>query len=962
MGGEIGFNKYEMQPDERQTVARAANGALQEEQLALQSSNYERAQYQAGQVEKPYGNTSGRATYGGDVSQTYNPGVQREQPRVANGNGQGQWRANYGQDVGTTFQPGTQTQNQGGWRKPYGADSPLVTQPNPNPQPVQERPVVPGNNGGEIDPLTGQPLRRPAAAPENPWDRPANIPGQGTQQGGGDMRPGMTAQQQDIANKRKIVDQALEYNTVGWGGNLMFGAAGGLIGSHGVPWIMDKVSSTVKLDANTPPSTFKEKVVRYWQDNHDPARWNRADLEFARSTVDGPNGLSNKFETLGRTVQEGLDYRTSRAKLLGQFDDLTMASDANRAAAADIAINRHNQVLQQTGKKLFTSQELKYFDDMKAAGANVPAGFKEMVERNNAAMRLLEQRAKTFSALGDPAIPLTSKPGSSIISRAVTLDDALAAHDAYKRAGRPGILNGQNGLFTPDELKMLDQYKTATQSATTAAELSAVGKAKAFAGRYAPSLIKGAGVAGSLMVVDHYADRLFGFNHGNGIGDSINSALVPAALLVGPKTSMLKMGVVGAGALVAGKMIGSALPEGENASYSRYFRQSSAESLILATEALLPFKPMPGTMGKFVNWKQAALIGGTWAAFRFKNAILDPAPQAETKDKAWDLLKQDATSRTDNSMMSAIDKFGALGRGDESTGIMSWTNVFKEGNGKTKGARGEAALQVYRTEWLTKPTNQFGSMLEATRGAAILTTAFAESRLAHGTHVNTITDTPTYLLEGYNLDLGGKAARDFVIGRVNVENAKKQVQENLGREIAGKKVEESEIADLDNVKKRIEASEAKIYGEHDIAGAVRDLAKWGEGLNATHMAKIEADLRNSIAANATQQDNRYKAKLMRDLAVIYLSGAYAKQDGDPQSAAKLLGGDTYTGRQALDMTGQQRGFDGALDCIARAHQLDPNNPDLQRLYEVAQGINAKLPGNIKKQMTDGKYNPLQIRH
>ncbi len=58
----------------------------------------------------------------------------------------------------------------------------------------------------------------------------------------------------------------------------------------------------------------------------------------------------------------------------------------------------------------------------------------------------------------------------------------------------------------------------------------------------------------------------------------------------------------------------------------------------------------------------------------------------------------------------------------------------------------KSALQVYRTEWLTKPTNQFGSMLEANRGAAILTTAFAESRLAHGTHVPTITDTPALLM------------------------------------------------------------------------------------------------------------------------------------------------------------------------------------------------------------------------
>ncbi len=382
----------------------------------------------------------------------------------------------------------------------------------------------------------------------------------------------------------------------------------------------------------------------------------------------------------------------------------------------------------------------------------------------------------------------------------------------------------------------------------------------------------------------------------------------------------------------------------------------SPERRLTSAEALLPMKPMAG-----LNWKRAALIGGTWLAFRGINALLDPPPQGETKDQAWNLLGDDAKKRTDGSMNEAIDKFAALGVGDESSGLMAWSNVFKEGMGKTKGARGESALQVYRTEWLTKPTNQFGSMLEANRGAAILTTAFAESRLAHGTHVPTITDTPTYLLQGKNLDMGGKAARDFIIARINIDNAKKQVQENLGKEIAGKTVEQSEITDLDRVKERIETQEAKIYGEHDMDAAVRELAKWGEGLNAVHMAKLEVDLRNTIAANQNSQDNRYKAKLFRDLATIYLATAYGKQDGDPQGASKLLGGDTDSGRMALDMTGQQRGFDGALDCIARAAQLDDANLDTPQLYQIAQQINAKLPGNIQKQMTDGKYNPLQIR-
>ncbi len=399
---------------------------------------------------------------------------------------------------------------------------------------------------------------------------------------------------------------------------------------------------------------------------------------------------------------------------------------------------------------------------------------------------------------------LTGKVELDLTQPATTLRDRVIK---YWR------LNHDQNYWKAAELEFINS-KAATAkvplspAALEAEVAAAAGRSKAFG--YGQSIMKGIGVAGSFMVVDHLADKLlFGKNHGNGIGDSINSALVPAALLISPTTKLWHAGVVGAGAIIAGKFIGSALSPGEEPSYSRYFRQSTTESLLLAAEALLPMRPLAFEgIGKTLNWKRAALLGGTWLAFRGMNLLFDSGPQSDTRDKAWELLGDDAKRRTDGSMNDAINKFGALGAGDESTGIMAWSNVFKEGMGKTKGARGEAALQVYRTEWLTKPTNQFHSMLEANRGAAILTTAFAESRLAHGTHITTITDTPTYLLEGKNLDMGGKAARDFIIARINIENAKKQVQENLGKEIAGKTVEQSEIDDLDSVKKRIEAQEA----------------------------------------------------------------------------------------------------------------------------------------------------------
>ncbi|MBX9951171.1 MAG: hypothetical protein K2Y39_18535 [Candidatus Obscuribacterales bacterium] len=845
------------------------------------------------------------------------------------------WRATYGSDADSTLLTGVHEEREqpAPWRKSYAADLPMVVSSN--------------SPSAEVDPLTGEALVRPVEETGN----------NGSASG---VQPNVWLQQSEIKRQRALVDKALEYNAIGTEGNLLAGGIGGVVGARAVPTILNRYTRNVFLEPDAVPGNFRERVTKFWRESYDPNSWNGPDLEFLGRKIHGPNGLLKQMTDFNQPVQPALKWRTERSTLFEPFTKVnTFADDIERAKAAERAITANQQAIAANGgqgKALFSTKELKLLEELKQPGAVMPAGLQGAIRRNDAAQALLEFRGDTFSKLSDTKIPLASK-AEGVLTRLSTANNGVAAHEQL-------VLAGQKGLFSADELAALKEYQSSAQSALLATEASAASRVKSFIGDFGPSFVKGAGVAGSLMVVDHYADQLlFGKNHGNGIGDSINSALVPAALFIGPKTSMLKIGLFGAAAIVGGKLIEKSLSPGDEPSYSRYFKQSTTESFVLAAEALLPIQ-RAATLSEgasILNWKRAGLIAGTWLAFRGLNMLLEPVAPAHTRDQAWKLLEADVNSRTDGSMIEAIDKFGALGAGDEAHGLMAWSNVFKEGMGKTKGARGEAALQVYRTEWLTKPTSEFGSMLEANRGAVILCTAFAESRLSHGTHITTITDMPTYLLEGMNLDVGAKAARDLIIARINVDNAKKQVEENLGKEIAGKKVDQSEIADLDKVKQRIEEGEAKIYGEHDMFAAVKELAKWGEGMNATHMAKLEVDLRNTIAANRNSADDRYKAKLFRDLATLYLSSGYAKQDTDPQSTARLLGGDTYSGRQAIDIDGQQRGFDGALDCIALAYELDRNNPDVAQLYQIAQQINAKLPGNIQKQMSNGKYNPLQIR-
>ncbi len=114
------------------------------------------------------------------------------------------------------------------------------------------------------------------------------------------------------------------------------------------------------------------------------------------------------------------------------------------------------------------------------------------------------------------------------------------------------------------------------------------------------------------------------------------------------------------------KLIGSSLGQSEAfPAILDIFAESTTESVLLAAEALLPMKPMAG-----LNWKRAALIGGTWLAHLealMHFSILRPREKPE--DQAWNLLGDDAKKRTDGSMNEAIDKFAALGVGDESSGL-----------------------------------------------------------------------------------------------------------------------------------------------------------------------------------------------------------------------------------------------------------------------------------------------------
>ncbi|MBS2001320.1 MAG: hypothetical protein JST44_07415, partial [Cyanobacteria bacterium SZAS LIN-5] len=52
--------------------------------------------------------------------------------------------------------------------------------------------------------------------------------------------------------------------------------------------------------------------------------------------------------------------------------------------------------------------------------------------------------------------------------------------------------------------------------------------------------------------------------------------------------------------------------------------------------------------------------------------------------------------------------------------------------------------------------------------------------------------------------------------------------------------------------------------------------------------------------------------------------------------------------------------DGALDAIALAKQLDPNNPDNAELEQVANRLKARLPLAVQDQQSNPIFNPLNV--
>ncbi|HEY9676742.1 MAG TPA: hypothetical protein V6C76_01985 [Drouetiella sp.] len=833
------------------------------------------------------------------------------------------WRAGYGQVApayGEVQQQQQQQQPQSSqpWRAGYGQVAPGFTGGD-NQQPQQQQPqggqqwrpgynqVAPGAGGTDQQ---QQDPNRNGDAPSGPKWQPNvqynwNSPGPAQTADGRTNQPGQPGRpgQPGAANgdnlydpHRSDIDKGMQWQ-IGFPGQMVIGGLSGVAFSGPIPWILNKTADSILVS----------------KDSRTAAREAAGPLlseTGAASKVIPESWRSN----INNWADKGAAYRDS---VLPNPDGILGKGARWYQRKFDVDHFKRNDLDLQTTK---------------------------WGELDKKVDTMLEQNTKNIKTLTDSITGEATPTQLGELQRLEQRANWLKSPD-WKTNGQNQLDNlrlqttKDTGLFTAEEMKLLgDRQAAAKASVAKLGELQS-------GQRFIPenvggTFLKGAGLVGLSIVADNYLERLINKNDpGDGLNNgsitepllasskswNTNALLVPMAFSAGgwgPKGLVTK-GLLTVGAIAGGKVLDKLLPADTHDSYSQFLRPNGIDSILMAGALMAPVAD-----GK----TRALMVGGAWLAGRAANWLEGPS-KGEIKDEGFNRMKDDMKDRTASSMNSAIDSFKDLGKKDD------------------------YALRLYTSDWL-RPNRQYDGMLSAYRGAVILSDAFAESRLDKGTLLpNSHTD---FILPGKDLDLGGQATRALLIAQVNLDRAKQQTQNEMGKDEKGKQVSQDELKALDDVGKRVnDTLQNRIYGKHDIQGAVDDLTEFNRG-NQKDMLLMKMDIDNQLALNRGSKNTQFLAKLFRDEALIYLASANLKASGpDAMGAQDILYG-TAAGRQQTYNNGQPRGYDGALDAIALAKKFDPNNPDNAQLDAVADKLKAKLPQAVQDQKSNPIYNPLNV--
>ena len=226
--------------------------------------------------------------------------------------------------------------------------------------------------------------------------------------------------------------------------------------------------------------------------------------------------------------------------------------------------------------------------------------------------------------------------------------------------------------------------------------------------------------------------------------------------------------------------------------------------------------------------------------------------------------------------------------------------------------KNEAAASVIIRNWNVEHPKSLAVENERSAGAMML--GYADALLAQGTRVdqNKFDKTGDRMFAGQDYDFGGQAANYYNAAITNFKNAEKLARENKGRAITGGVLNDAYADDLVFGQQQAKDALNKIYGSHDI-GKVYEELKASVNSHEAEMVKFATSLKEH-AELLTDKDPRYKAKIMRDMALLHMAV------GD---------------RPAATIAERHNHYNQALHYLSVSRGFDENAPDLNKIIRIA---------------------------
>jgi hypothetical protein len=579
-------------------------------------------------------------------------------------------------------------------------------------------------------------------------------------------------------------------------------------------------------------------------------------------------------------------------------------------------------------------------------------------------------------------------------------DDAAKAAeklDFLKARAAEGKFTAQNWMeasakeggkfFTPDELAVLEQRANAGKMIDAAAAkqngriAQALENMPGWMSRVGNGMLSSAAQYGIVSADRSMTQKVAGVN---GLHESWNASQVigPMALAALPGKFKLAAPVVAIGGSQAidglARMTGLTAPDRINAAtgvYDGWNGAFVAGSLTLATYAKNPWAKATiagiGTLAPIAVHAYQDNIGGN-----LKGGV----------DNVRESFNYDHTKRSYSSLREVDSSMQRVLNKKEDWIV---ANV-------------DASFAAMNDRW-NKPAAAGGLTTEqkllGLRDDASATGALSRNILDKGTRISDKGTEPQYMLDGYQLDVGGRALHYMLRTRNSADKAATLTEQiirdnadpNKQVTIKGELPKQSEADDLRKYSAEAQTDITKILdGKHDIKGAFDELVKKAEVLDKEFLktyikgpdnlilyyndkgAKAQAAAQRAAAEGneplrqeaelKTQEYAKVVAKLYRDQALAYMAMAAAKmKNGNDGGGAYDLLIDDGVNRKDIFPNGQKKGYNGAQGALRIADSYAPGNPDTQQLSEVFSQLAKEMQEKRKLQLTSSSSNVLGFR-